>query len=320
MKKAEGPALLTWSDGEISPVRPNPVALPDSPQATAQPLHAPKTPSSPQEELQQLSADIHALKERLQHDARLHGLPTIPAWSQDGQETPRNKLTTELSLTPSTPPQRGVNSEVERLQNENERLILELMTLRSRLESSGSRLMVHDNYMPQPDEEAVASSSSSEPTKFASTLTYGSLKEFNQGLGGLIGPPSPNLEAAMEAEHIKLRGSRRPFVTSNTKMETTNEIEYWFVKEPTPERLEKLQDPAPAAAPGAKLSDWPKESNGTPETHQRRPRKLDEFRPEREKRDARLRAVGVDPLITVEFVGARLYTGPLFTKYNFVLR
>jgi hypothetical protein len=36
--------------------------------------------------------------------------------------------------------------------------------------------------------------------------------------------------------------------------------------------------------------------------------------------NSKLAAIGTDPLVLVEFIGARLYTGPCYRKYNSVLR
>ena len=52
----------------------------------------------------------------------------------------------------------------------------------------------------------------------------------------------------------------------------------------------------------------------------RRPERLETLRAPREQRDAELRRLKESPLTEAEVVAARLYTGPLYVKYNAVLR
>ena len=57
-----------------------------------------------------------------------------------------------------------------------------------------------------------------------------------------------------------------------------------------------------------------------PALRMREPVSMDYFAPEWERVDALLGALDVDYLQEVEFIGARLYTGPLYIKYNACLR
>eukprot|EP00966_Prymnesium_polylepis_P300903 6953099-Prymnesium_polylepis.3 len=141
---------------------------------------------------------------------------------------------------------------------------------------------------------------------------------------------------------------------SNYDTKTTSAAEWWFVKEPTKERLREL-----------KLEDWPKderlhceESKGTPSVADAKPRTPlpietcavaggflpcaahsqrcslcapslclhscafvgCRFRNLILMRNEQLQRQDAPPMQDEEFVGARLYTGPMYLKYNATLR
>ena len=52
----------------------------------------------------------------------------------------------------------------------------------------------------------------------------------------------------------------------------------------------------------------------------RAPRALSEFSADRRTKDAQLSALGLPPITDAELIGLRLYTGPMFEKYNNMLR
>ena len=55
----------------------------------------------------------------------------------------------------------------------------------------------------------------------AGELSYGKLADFFNGLDGLIGGPSPNLEGAMEREHCESADSDNIFTAGNYKVHVT---------------------------------------------------------------------------------------------------
>ena len=63
-------------------------------------------------------------------------------------------------------------------------------------------------------------------------MTFGTQKDFFSGLGGLIGPPNPNLLEGMRWEHCERKDSYEKFKTSNTQTTTTSHAEFYFVTDP----------------------------------------------------------------------------------------
>lgn len=149
-------------------------------------------------------------------------------------------------------------------------------------------------------------------SKFAGAieLSYGGLDTFFGGLEGQVGAPDPQVFDAMEAEHTRKSDSRLKFVTGNYGITTSSEIEWAYVLEPTKERLARLR-----------FSQWPAEAEKKlPEGHRRRAVPLAKFEAKMEEVNGQLRSMGQPELTRVELIGGRLYSGPLFVKYNAVLR
>jgi len=176
-------------------------------------------------------------------------------------------------------------------------------------------------------------------SKFAAvaqfTMSYRGLDAYFAGLDASIGPPSPNLPEAMAFEHCRCADSDGQFETSNYGVSTTSHIEYLFVTDaadevPRAAHAASMRDlskaatcAAAAAATHAARRAWPEESklrDRDARHEMRRPKPLRAFDAARRGVDARLRRLGVRPLFEDELVGARLYTGPMFLKYNLVLR
>ena len=155
--------------------------------------------------------------------------------------------------------------------------------------STGAEL--HDKFVQQGD---------------AFTLQFGSLNTFFGGLEAKIGPPNRNIGQAMERDHIHSEDSNDEFTTSNYMMTTTPQIEWWFV-----------------AAPDRAM-EWPKEGNikedGTSHATRRRPLPLSELKHRLHEVNAPLAVLEEPVLMLEEGLGARLYTGPMFVKYNDLLR
>ena len=165
-------------------------------------------------------------------------------------------------------------------------------------------------------------------------LELGNLDTFFGGLDTFLGPPNPNLDDAVEAEHCAAEDSRLVFTTPDYHTRTTPQVEYWFVKEPSAEKLQHL---ALSAWPSEELSAWPPQESermaaggaqpdGLPageaneDRRVRKARPLADFEDEINERNSRLRERNMEELKDVEIVCARLFSGPQFIKYNRVLR
>ena len=159
----------------------------------------------------------------------------------------------------------------------------------------------------------------------AGTLTYSDLSTFFRGLEGRIGAPDPKVIAAMEAEHTARGDSANPFTTGNYAVTTTSLIEWAFVA--TPEAMPDDGWPVEEALAAAALGPSPgrEASNANAallasSASMREPLPLAELQARLEERSERLRAMDEPPLSLPEAMSARLYTGPMFVKYNCVLR
>ena len=133
-------------------------------------------------------------------------------------------------------------------------------------------------------------------------LSYGGIDSFFGGLVAKIGPANAKVSDAMVSEHTQCEDSRIEFTTSNYQLTTTSEIEWSFVTEPDAD------------------IDWPKEAIHLAGGKHRRPMSISKLEAHMATRNAALSDLKQPPLILDEAFGARLYTGPLFAKYNTVLR
>ena len=140
----------------------------------------------------------------------------------------------------------------------------------------------------------------------AFSLAFGGLHDFYLGLEGLVGSPSPNVYDEMEREHVLSTDSCAWFITSNYGVHTTSRVEWTFVTQPE-NGLQILE-----------LDEWPAENRQgegvLPVKQHRVPRSLESLDGERLRIDAELQVYEVPPLSTAEFVGARIYTGPMYHK------
>ena len=138
-------------------------------------------------------------------------------------------------------------------------------------------------------------------------MSYGSLSLFYGGLESLLGPPKMvrgSLFNAMEGEHTAEKDSFIMFTTPNG-VTTQSATEWEVVSAPSrgttyPER-EGFRDRHPELC--------------------RRLRSLDDYMAIMEVEcNQKLRKAGHSELIKEELCGGRLYTGPMYAKYNTVLR
>ena len=139
-------------------------------------------------------------------------------------------------------------------------------------------------------------------------LRYSTLDAFYGGLENKIGAPKPRVPEAVEQEHCRSEDSDAQFVTRNYVIRTTSKIEFEFVARPDdfPERL------------------WPnnrREQVADLHTSRRRkPMLRDERKQRLAEVNGRLESMREPVLTSIEMTGGRLYTGPLYVKYNAVLR
>ena len=150
-----------------------------------------------------------------------------------------------------------------------------------------------------------AATGSALSAKFASeskyTLETGSLDYFFRGLEGLLGPPATDVFKGMEREHSD-EDADVLFDTSNG-IRTTSRDEYEFVVKP----IRGKAYPERAAL------------RATPQRC-RRPLTLDEIWEAVASCNTALRELREPELIKEEVAGGRLYSGPMYEKYNAVLR
>lgn len=193
-------------------------------------------------------------------------------------------------------------------------------------------------------------------------LVYGSLKDLYSNLTGVLPPPPADASDAelcllMEAEHCAGPDHDASFEVYQPEcaghMHTSPEVEWWYVVDPTPERLATLSLAPPAYTygghpvkhggdafkPGVKLPlpAWPSEAHlppfstgeangnstgaGAPPRAFKTPRPLSEFKAELDKLNAQLTELGVPPVLMAELIAMRLFTGPMGkSTYNVALR
>ena len=161
------------------------------------------------------------------------------------------------------------------------------------------------------------------------TVHLGTMRDFVGGLSARIGdaavaqddPFDPRQSdiytavlSAMSEEHRRRADSREWFVVGNYGTRTYSEAEFLFVVDPSVVGLATLD-----------LPSWPLESPYLVQAGgaaPRQPRPLSDFEAERRRLAQRLRAIaGIEGRPShVDVLCGRLYTGPLFVKYNAVLR
>ena len=134
------------------------------------------------------------------------------------------------------------------------------------------------------------------------------IKAFYDGLEEAVGMPNPDLFESMRREHTKRSDSDIWFTTSNYSCHTSSCIEWYFVVEPA--RGKEV----------LKRKSYPSEAAGLERRKRRNERELDTFDVAISDVNHRLRQHAQRPLRKEEFIASRLYTGPMFQKYNAVLR
>jgi hypothetical protein len=140
-------------------------------------------------------------------------------------------------------------------------------------------------------------------SKFAGgmQLSFSGLDTFFGGLESLVGAPAPKVREAMQAEHTDRVDSDAPFESDNYGVKTSSKEEWWFVVEPSKQKL------------------LPTETRRIEDDLRRKPLPLSKFQNERDTMNHRLKELSQPAMIDAALIGGRLYTGPLYVKYNSVL-
>ena len=134
-------------------------------------------------------------------------------------------------------------------------------------------------------------------------LAFGGLDTFFAGLERMVGPPAlidGSLLKAMAFEHEAAPDATTPFSSSNG-LTSTSHAEWEFVAKP--------KDGKKYAEREQLRPDW-----------RRGAMRVDELKRRMAGRNEVLVAAGHTELCVEEVVGGRLYTGPMYEKYNAVLR
>ena len=224
-------------------------------------------------------------------------------------------------VTPHLPPTSFLGSLAEKLVGKdcpNELRALRTLARSPNLEEElKQRLMSGIDALIQPLSSALKNLASDKaPTaeqlqnKFmqdgAGLLAYSDMNTFFGGLEAIVGAPLPHVRKAMAAEHTEQPDSRLEFTAENKGTTTTSATEWAFVAEPE-------------SPPHGK---WPVEAKYVHEHEERRraPMPIAELERHVEEQSARLLEQREPALTLEEAFGARLYTGPLYVKYNAVLR
>ena len=111
------------------------------------------------------------------------------------------------------------------------------------------------------------------------------------------------LLTAMEHEHCLKEDSTHEFSTSNGIENATPKLEWEFVVSP------KVTEADRYVERGGSFRDEHKDLC-------RKPEPLSMYEAELKKINAKLEDQGQPPVITEELIGGRLYTGPMYEKYD----
>jgi NLR family CARD domain-containing protein 3 len=156
----------------------------------------------------------------------------------------------------------------------------------------------------------AASTAAELNAKFAASpctfeMSYGSLDIFYGGLDALIGSPvmkDGSLVRSIEDEHCYQPDSRLAFVTSNGTS-TTSAVEFEFVFTPSDSKIYPDREGVHAL----------------PDQH-RKPTPIAAYDEVLADKNTLLQRSGQPALLLADFVAGRLYTGPMYEKYNAALR
>ena len=151
----------------------------------------------------------------------------------------------------------------------------------------------------------IASTSSELHDKFmldgsVFTLQLAGLDTFYGGLEGIVGHPNPQVAKGMASDHCEGADASIAFSMPNRKATTTSAIEWRFVASPE----------SGADGNGATFTPYPKPENS------REAYGFAHFNRELQSRNDELAQLGIPPVGREEFLGVRLYTGPVSRSYS----
>ena len=153
-------------------------------------------------------------------------------------------------------------------------------------------------------------------------LSYSGLDAFFGGLEKIIGPPSADVLEAMRTEHCKSVDSEIEFTTKNYELTTTSATEWRFVAEPQASDTWPVEENIKRALREETQGTASRASQDLLATGAK-PRAVvpvAELEARMQTKNEQLEKLKEPLLIEEEIFGARLYTGPLFLKYNAVMR
>ena len=155
-------------------------------------------------------------------------------------------------------------------------------------------------------------------TEKGKELIFGGLDSFNAGLEAVVGPPNPDLWGAIRKEHTDSADSWAFFTTTNYGVKTKPAYEYWFV-------VDSIKGKEEIAKYEEGSGDWGgaypvEELDKLPQRKQRFAVPLESFETSLAAINAQLRRALIKPLRLEELMCCRLYTGPMFMKFNVVMR
>jgi len=161
-------------------------------------------------------------------------------------------------------------------------------------------------------------------------MVHGTQPDYFNGLEVRIGSPSPRVLEQMADEHCNEVDSEIPWTTGNYGITTTSKLEFllvaWeIIDELHSERADSYpQEWRDAVAKLARMKDskkpekWPSETKNT--THPCSDCRTMHFMQALKEKNDVLKTMGEKQLLIEEALALRLYTGPLFEKYNIVNR
>jgi len=163
-------------------------------------------------------------------------------------------------------------------------------------------------------------------------LLYGEVGLVHHGLDKLLGEPEVAagddgpLMAGMLHEHRECDDSHIWFAPTNYPIRTTSFLEWWVVVDPSDSQLDQVVSDGPGRCYRS-VQEWPtarrnaSERDAHLEAISTRGLPISYFRAQWNLLNSRLATeAGEPPLQLNGFVCLRLYTGPMYVKYNAVLR
>ena len=139
-------------------------------------------------------------------------------------------------------------------------------------------------------------------------FAHGPIEDFHRGLSSFLGAPKKLLYEAMEEEFCDSDDSDLDFCAGNYGIITNSRIEWHFVIDPSEKSLKKLN-----------CDEWPSETTLDP-NDRRKCRTIDSFDDDLAQTNVKLHRLGMPSMTIIEVIALRLYSGPIGSKLNKMLR